>query len=123
VEPDRYGVIPPCKANVSLYIARNTSLRSIDGVLRLLTPGGSVLREETAQIDLARTDYGLFAAEVGLGPVSDTACPGLSVSMEIKSCRGGAGERIACPAIRVKVPQMFAALTVSGESLTICHAD
>lgn len=122
-EPDGYGVIPPCKANVSIYIARNTSLRSIDGVLRLSTPDGRLLSKETRQIGLARTDYGMFAAEVGLEPVSDTACPDVSIGLEIKSCRGGAGELIACPEIRVKSPPMFAELAVSGESLSICHDD
>lgn len=123
VEADRYGIIPPCKAKVSLYIPRNTHLRSIDGVLKLSTTDGNVLSAEDARIDFARTNYGMFAAEVSLAPVSDTTCASLSVSLDIKSCRRDGGGLIECPEIRVKTPQMFAGLLVSGESLNICHDD
>jgi len=106
---------------VSLYIPVNTSLRSVEGVLRLSTPEGYDVAREEVPVDLLRTDFGMFAAEMRLGPAADRTCRSLSVGLEIESCRGNSLAIIECPEIRVKAPQTFASLEVSGENLSICH--
>ncbi len=123
VMADDYGFIAPCKANVSFYIPKNTSLRSIKGMFRLSTSDGNNLSTEESFIDLIRTDHGMFAAEVTVSPVREKACRSLSVDLEIKSCQGDGGTLIECPEIRVKAPQGFAGLEVSGEKLNICYDD
>lgn len=123
VEPDGYGVVPPCTSNLDLYIARNTPLRSIDVVIRVSMRDGGVLSIKAADIDLERTDYGMFAAQIGIDPEANQTCPSLAIGLEIKNCRGDGGGLIECPKIRVKAPQMFAGLSVSGENLNICHDD
>lgn len=123
VEPDGYGVVPPCTSDLDLYIARNTPLRSIDAAIRVSTRDGGVLSTKTASINLERTDYGMFAARIGIGPEAKQTCPSLSVRLDIKNCRGDGDELIECPQIRVKAPQMLAGLSVSGENLNICHDD
>lgn len=120
-EADGYGLVSPCKARVSLYISENTFLRSIEGVFRLSTPDGANLSTKEARVELVRTDYGMFAAEVSLGPGSDNACHGLSVGLAIKNCQADDGAIIECPDIRVIAPQMFAGLEVSGNKMNICH--
>ena len=123
VEADGYGLVPPCKGNLNLYIPVNTSLRSIEGMLRLSTPDGHNLITGEAFVDLMRTDYGLLAAEIGLGPASEITCRRLSVGFEVENCQGNNGAIIECPEIRVKAPQTFARLEVSGKNLNICHDD
>lgn len=121
VEPEGYGVIPPCKPYMDLYIARNTPLRLIEGVLRISTSDDDILSMKPVSIDLERTDYGMFAARAGIAVEADETCPSLSVSLEIKNCRGDGNRLIECPEIRVKTPRMFAGLSVSGEELSICY--
>lgn len=121
LESDGYGVIPPCTPNLELYIARNTRLRSIDAVVRVSTRDGGVLSTKAADIDLERRDYGMYAARVGITPEAERFCRGLSVNLEIRNCHGEGGEPIECPKVRVKEPQRFAGLSVSGENADVCH--
>jgi len=123
VELDGYGFVPPCRPNLEFYIARNTPIRSIDVMIRVAAREGDVLSTETAGVDLEHTDYGMFAARIGVDPVADQSCPELSVVVEVDNCRGEGAEVIECPVIRVKAPKMFAGLSVFGENLNICHDD
>jgi len=119
--PDGYGVIQPCGPTMEFYIARNTPLRSIDAVIRISMPDGEVLATEKAGIDLDRTDYGMFAARLGIGGELNQTCGGLSLDVEIENCRGQGAEVVECPEIRVKGAKLFAGLSVSGESLNVCY--
>ena len=117
-----YGLVPPCEPSLNLYIARNSSLRAVEGVLRL-TPDGNTPSAQDVFLDLTRTDHGMFAAEISPDPATGKPCRGVSVDLEIENCLGKDGGVIACPEIRVKAPEVFAGLEVSGEHLHVCHDD
>ncbi|MEX2523371.1 MAG: hypothetical protein WD750_00280 [Gammaproteobacteria bacterium] len=120
-EPEGYGAIPPCKPYMDFYIARNTPLRSLEGVLRISTSDDDILSMKPVNIDLERTDYGMFAARAEITVEANETCPGLSVSLEVENCRGDGDRLIECPEIRVKTPRMFAGLSISGKDLSICY--
>lgn len=121
LEQEGYGVVPPCESNLTLYIPQNTRLRSIDAIIRVSTSGDDVLGTHASRADLERTDYGMFATRIGIEPEAGKACAALSVNLEIRNCRGDRDDLIACPEVRVKTPTAFAGLSVSGDSLNICH--
>jgi len=119
--PDDYGFVAPCETNLEFYIWQNTSLRSLDAVIELSTPDGDILTIEQVSVNLEPTDHGMVEAQLGIGTTANQNCRSLTANLDIQHCRGGGGERIECPAIRVRPLLMFADFSVSGENLDICY--
>ena len=123
LDANDYGVMPPCTADLNLYIARNTPLQSLHGVIQMVSPDGGILQSMASRITLEHTDRGLLAAQLRIPADPTRSCRSLSVRLKIENCQGEDGTRIACPDVRVKVPQMFDSLSVVGDGLNICYDD
>lgn len=121
--PEGYTFMPPCKANVEFYIPRTTSLRTLDGTVRVTDGNGRVLSEQAQRINLQRRDNGMYAATLGLAPVPDRACGMLNARVEITLCLGADESPIECPDIRVKTSEVFGSFDVHGNGLSICRDD
>jgi len=111
---DDYGIAAPCQANLDLYIAQNTPLRSLDAVIELSSPGGDVLTKEPVSVDLEPTDFGTLIAQVDVNVAVNQSCQSLTANLDIQHCWGKGGEQIERPEIRAR-PLMFADLSVSGD--------
>jgi hypothetical protein len=121
VPSDDYGITPPCQTNLDLYIAQNTPLRSLDGVIELSTPGRDVLTKESVSVELKPADFGTLIAQVNINAAADQNCRSLTANLNIQHCWGAGGDRIECPEIRVKPLLMCADFSVSGENLDVCY--
>lgn len=73
------------------------------------------------RVALERTNYGMFAARVDIGSDNLPACRHLSIGLELGDCRGKRGEAVACPVARLRVPELFAEFTVTGQNLVVCR--
>lgn len=123
LEPEGYGIVAPCRANLEFYIAQNTPLRSIEAAIRVSAATEAELTAKAMTVDLERTDYGMFAARIAIGAGGFPACRRLSVQLELGDCRGVGGEPIPCPAVRLKAPALFAEMWATGEDLVVCRDD
>jgi len=50
------------------------------------------------------------------------ATTALDVRLELSRCLDGDGSEIACPPVRVKVPDAFVRFNVSGDAIDLCVA-
>lgn len=118
---ERYGM-SPCRAVIEAYIPRNTPLRALEGALAVMKEStGTELASRTLALELAMTDYGMRAGEVGLGPVEAHGCHDLTVSLEIARCLGEDGVTIPCPEVRARESEGLAAFEVAGSDLMVCR--
>jgi len=121
LEPEGYGIVAPCRANLEFYIAHNTPLRSIEAAIRVSGATAAELTAKAMTVDLERTDYGMFAARIGIGEEGFPACRRLSVQLELGDCRGEEDTPIPCPPVRLKAPVLLADFSATGADLVVCR--
>lgn len=120
---EHYGLRDPCESSISLYIARNTDLREVEGRLRVMGPDGRELRERVISIELQGPDSGMFHHEVRVEPVDGHDCHSLTLDFEVLACRDAGNNHIDCPEVRVKTSMVLADFMVHGPDLNVCFDD
>ncbi len=119
VNTEDFGLVPPCRATLLIYIAQNTELGRIDGSLRAFSQSSVDERTLPFSVRLERLTGGLYRAQLPL-PIINTACITTAVEMEIFQCSEAGGKSISCPNIRLLGSDTFGHVTLRGAGLDIC---
>jgi len=116
-----YGVMAPCRASLRLYIPARTPLGSLKADVELLDRNGKGVARRTMTAAFPGPQAGMLVASINLPVVPDVACHGLDARVESLACFGAAGERIDCPAVRVRTSYVLHDVTVEPGGLDVCY--
>lgn len=118
-----YGLIPPCRAQARVSIARNTRLAAVSANFSLLDAEGEVVGRERHELELDGPRAGILSREVALQPVEDAFCADLVLQVDSLTCIDENGAAMACPQVQVLDVIGLKPLEVHGEELDICFTD
>lgn len=119
VDTEDFGLVPPCRATLLIYIAQNTELSRIDGSLRASSQSSVDERNLPFSVRLERLAGGLYRAHLPL-PIINTACITAVAEVKIHQCSDAGGNLIGCPNIRLIGSETFGRVTSRGARLDIC---
>lgn len=114
-----YGLIRPCRSYMEFYIAHNTQVRTIDGVITTFRQN-SKLNSHEFQLNLSGPENGLFYYNYEVPPMKNYTCDEIIISIDSLQCHNGDAVEIKCPAVRLKTSMIYEDLRINMHTLDVC---
>jgi len=118
---EQHGAIAPCHGTIEFAIPRHTELRRVEGVIVTRSGDGEQPRSQPFVLDLSGPAGGMYRGPLAFGPVDDQACRAVVAEVIVEACTGDGGERIECPAVRVRESYVLERLDAAGPGVEVCY--